>query len=101
MPTLVLSEVAGPVSRRSGRSDLGQQAVQEMLTLFSLQLVPLTVLLGRVAAQTAAFTQLRGADAIYVALAQSLNIPLLTWDAEQQQRTVGHITTYTPASYVF
>ena len=64
-------------------------------------MIPVDRALGLQAYHLAANLRIRGADAIYVALAQSLSIPLITWDAEQQQRTVGHITTYTPSSYGF
>jgi predicted nucleic acid-binding protein len=39
---------------------------------------------------------LRGADAIYVALAKQLGVPLLTFDTEQLTRPAGIITTIQP-----
>jgi predicted nucleic acid-binding protein len=44
---------------------------------------------------------MRGADAIYAAVARRLRIPLVTWDAEQQQRAGTLIPTYTPAAIPF
>jgi predicted nucleic acid-binding protein len=45
--------------------------------------------------------QLRAGDAIYVALARQLNIPLISWDKEQLQKASTIITTYTPDTYTF
>jgi predicted nucleic acid-binding protein len=100
-PTILLSEVAGPIARRTGQPTLARQAITHLLTLVPLQLVPVDPVLGMLAARLAADLRLRGADAVYVALAYQLSIPLVTWDAEQLQRTVGQVATYTPDSYIF
>ena len=52
--------------------------------------------LVRTAAGLAADYGLRGADAVYVALAKQLNLPLATWDREQLQKASGIIKTQTP-----
>ena len=57
------------------------------------------MLLADVALRLAAHLHLRGADATYVALAQHLDVPLVTWDDELLQRTGGIISVYTPATY--
>jgi predicted nucleic acid-binding protein len=85
-PTLLLAEVAGAVTRRTGHSELALQAVQMLLRLTELRLVPLDSRLGQLAAQLAAEDGLRGADAVYVATAQHLNVPLVTFDHEQRAR---------------
>jgi predicted nucleic acid-binding protein len=85
-PTLLLAEVAGAVSRRTGHSELAHQAVQMLLRLTELRLVPLDSRVGRSAAQLAAETGLRGADAVYVATAHHLSVPLVTLDRDQQAR---------------
>ena len=85
-PTLLLAEVAGALSRRMSQSELAHQAVQMLLRLTELRLVPLDGRLGRSAAQLAAEIGLRGADAVYVANAHHLNVPLVTLDREQQAR---------------
>ncbi len=54
--------------------------------------------LGIQASKIAANHQLRGADALYVAVAAQLNIPLVSWDKEHLSRASNLITTYTPAS---
>ena len=39
------------------------------------------------------------ADAIYVAVAKQLNIPLISWDKEQLRKASSLLTTYTPETY--
>ena len=41
---------------------------------------------ARLTADVAADLRLRGADATYVAAAQELNLPLVSWDREQIER---------------
>jgi predicted nucleic acid-binding protein len=40
--------------------------------------------------------RLRGADAVYVALARRLGMPLVTWDAEQRERAKPVVRVVTP-----
>ena len=44
----------------------------------------------------AANLQLRGADAVYVAVAHSMGIPLVTWDQELRVRSSGFIEVLQP-----
>lgn len=85
-PLLVLAEVAGAVARRTGLSELGARAVSQMERLPNARLVAVDTELAQLGAQLAAELRLRGADALYVALARRLNIPLVTWDQEQRER---------------
>ena len=43
-----------------------------------------------------AVLRLRGADATYVAVAQRLDLPLITWDREQLERASRLITVRSP-----
>jgi len=52
--------------------------------------------LGRQAATLAIDLRLRGADAVYVAVAQYFNLPLITWDAEIINRSKNVIQVNTP-----
>jgi predicted nucleic acid-binding protein len=85
-PLLVLAEVAGAVARRTGLSELGAHAVSLMQHLPNARLVPVDAELAQLGARVAAQLRLRGADALYVALAHRLDIPLVTWDQEQRER---------------
>ena len=48
--------------------------------------------------QAAADLGLRGADAVYVATAQALHLPLLTWDDDQRDRAGRVIGAFTPTT---
>jgi predicted nucleic acid-binding protein len=85
-PALLVPEVAAAISRGSGRAALGRRAVAALLRYAPLRLVPLDPELAQEAGRLAADCALRGADAVYVAVAQRLAIPLVTWDREQLDR---------------
>ena len=78
-PIILLTEIAA-IARRTGDSALAWQSVQAVL----------------LAATIAANERLRGADTLYLAVAQRLNIPLVSWEQEQIARSVSAIATYTP-----
>ena len=96
-PVLLLAEVAGAISRRTTEARLGQAALKMVLRLPASRIVNVERRLGMSAAQLAADLGLRGADAIYVALAQQLKAPLVTWDQEQLDRTSSVIISRQPA----
>jgi predicted nucleic acid-binding protein len=54
------------------------------------------VSLGLRAAEIAGEIRLRGADSVYVALAEALSLPLYTWDKEIIDRTKTIITAQQP-----
>ena len=95
-PALVLAEVAGAVARRTGRSELGSQAMSLVQRLPNIRLVPLDIKLAQLSAKAAADLHIRGADAVYVAVAARLGIPLVTWDLEQLARGKATVDVLTP-----
>ncbi len=97
VPTIMLAEVSGAISRRVGDRQLGYQIVGQIGRLPTLQLVPVDNSLGQASAKIASNHRLRGADAIYVALAQRLQVPLISWDQEQINRVSNLIAAYTPS----
>ena len=86
IPTLVLTEVAGAIRRRTGSAESGRQAAEDVVSIPGLRTVELDLLLAWDAARIAANLALRGADAVYVAVARRLHLPLVTWDQEIQTR---------------
>lgn len=100
-PVIVLAEVAGGVARRTGRTRLAERAVDDILRLSGVRLVRVDFSLAAEAAQLATSLRLRGADAIYVATAHRLGIPLVTWDREQRERSASVIATYEPGAIPF
>jgi predicted nucleic acid-binding protein len=96
-PALLLAEVTGAIARRTGEPRLAHQAMRQMLRVPRFRLVGMDSRLAEAAARLAADLGLRGADAVYVATAQQLNVPLVTWDSEQQTRTGSVIVARPPA----
>ena len=97
-PLLLLAEVAGSVVRRTGRRQLAERAIDDIGALATLRLVPVGLELAMQAAQVAVDLHLRGADAVYVATAQRLSVPLVTWDPEQRDRSSVVIEAYEPGA---
>ncbi len=95
-PVLLLVEVAGAISRRTGDPQLAHRAVGQILRIPALRLVPLDHRLAEAAADLAADLGLRGADAVYVATARHLGVPLVTWDEDQRVRATRIVTVTTP-----
>lgn len=67
-----------------------------MVRLNGIQIVSLHAALGRHAAWISATYRLRGADAMYVAVADDLGLPLVTWDRELLQRAASIVDVIEP-----
>ena len=85
-PSLLLPEVGGAISRRTETPGLGKQAVAALQDLPWLRMVEMDASLVTTAAQLASDLGLRGADALYVAVAYRLGLPLVTLDEDQIKR---------------
>ena len=85
------------MARRTGSSDLANRVVALVQRLPNMRLVPVDPTLAQLSATLASQLHLRGADAVYAALAQRLGVPLLTWDQEQQGRARPRVRVLTPA----
>ena len=97
-PNLLLAEVGGAISRRLGSANIGNKVINQLFSVPTLHLVSIDHTLAIQASRIAAKHQLRGADAIYIAVAADLNIPLISWDREQNTRASSLVNTYTPQS---
>ena len=95
-PVSLLSEVAGALARRSGRSRIGREALETLQEVPSLRLEPIGHDLALLAGELAADLRVRGADALYLALAVRLTVPLVSWDREQRERGSGAVRTLSP-----
>ena len=96
-PGHVLAEISGAVARRTGREELGRVTCTVIDQLPPFQLIPIDRELADISASIAASTRIKGADAVYVALALLMNSPLVTWDKEQLTRGSPIIETLSPA----
>jgi predicted nucleic acid-binding protein len=95
-PALVLPEVGGAVSRRTGRIEAAKEAMAELESLSGLEIVPLDSEAASVAGLIAAETRLRGGDAVYLSLAADMDWPLVTWDRELRDRGRSAAQVYSP-----
>jgi predicted nucleic acid-binding protein len=95
-PAILLAEIAGAVSRRTGESGLAERAVRDVLQVPGVRLVSIDRRLGQEAARLAARLHLRGADAVYVATARLMRLPLVTWDSEQHSRANALVSVRSP-----
>jgi predicted nucleic acid-binding protein len=100
IPNLALAEIAGVFARQTGKARLATRTVRAVLTLPRLQRHGLNDALSDRAAALAARCRLRGADAVYVALAETLDEPLITLDQEILDRSTGIVKSATPAAWV-
>jgi predicted nucleic acid-binding protein len=96
VPTLVLPEVAGAISRVHGDGRLAREFSGELAQLPNLILVPLDAALAHQARDLAADHRLRGADAVYAAVASRFGAILVTLDREQRDRLSTALVTRSP-----
>lgn len=96
IPSLALAETAGAVARRTGHAVVGRQTARWILRIPGLRVDPVDRAVAMVAARLAADLMLRGPDAVFVALAYRLGVPLITWDSEQANRASPLVTTLQP-----
>jgi predicted nucleic acid-binding protein len=96
VPTLLLPEIASAVARASDDSAGAMQYADATAALPHLTLVSLTPKMARQAADLAAAHRLRGADAVYVAIARRYGTILVTRDEEQRSRGSAVVTCQTP-----
>lgn len=95
-PSLVVAEIAGAIARRTGDVQRARRTTALLTRLPTLRLAPVDESLARDAAELAARLQLRGTDAVYVAVARRLELPLVTWDTEQRERGRALVSVRTP-----
>ncbi len=95
-PAVVLAEIAGAVARRTGRPADGDAAVRLATAIPRVRLVNVDRRVASHAAKLASALRLRGTDAVYVAVADLLGVPLVTWDAEQIDRAAGRVKAVMP-----
>ena len=95
-PITALAEVAGGISRGTGRPGLTRRLTSLLGRVPNFIFVPVDEILGQQAAEIAGAQQIRGCDAIYVALAQQLGMTLITLDGEQRQRVPVTVIAQTP-----
>ncbi len=99
-PTLLLPETASGIIRPTGNIIAAQITVDSVETFPGMSLVNLTEQRAQAATQIALRHHLRGADSIYVAVAQEFGTTLITWDNEALTRGANAVTVMTPDDWL-
>lgn len=100
VPLLVWAEIAGAVARRTGDTERGLKAAGLITAQVWVRGVPLDDTLASESMRLAAKLRLRGADAVYVALAATYREPLITLDSEMLERARGVADVFTPEQWL-
>jgi predicted nucleic acid-binding protein len=96
MPTLVIPEITAAVARVSEDSVGALEYAKATAARTHFWLVTLTAATARQAAELAATYRLRGADAVYLAVAHRYGTTLVSRDEEQRTRGSAVVTCRTP-----
>jgi predicted nucleic acid-binding protein len=97
LPEIVLAEIAAAVSRGTGERELAQGLVAALRRVPHFEYVSVDDVLGDLAASLAAEYQIRGCDAVYVALARQRGVPLISLDRQQRGRVPPDVVARSPA----
>ncbi len=95
-PILVVAEVAGAISRTRQDPAQAEAFAIALGQLPNVTILPLDEALGQQALALAAQHGLRGADAVYAAVAQQAGCTLISLDNEHLTRLAGLIRVQTP-----
>ena len=99
-PTLTLVEIAAAIARRTDNADLAMAAGQALLAMPGLVLHALDVDSSAEAAALAGRLQLRGADAVYAAVALRYETTLVTLDDELSTRSRPVVDAVSPGEWL-
>ena len=99
-PAILFVEIAGAFSRPTHNPDYAARVIREMRALLEIELYPIDSDLASNAEAIAQNFFLRGADALYIALARRMNAPLVTLDKEMLERAPPVITCLSPADWL-
>ncbi len=99
-PATLFVEIAGAFSRPTRNPDYAARVIREMRALLEIELYPVDSDLASSAEAIAQNLFLRGADALYVALARRMSAPLITLDKEMLGRSPAAITCLSPADWL-
>lgn len=96
VPSLAFVEIASAMARASDDTAGAMAFTTAVANLPHVTPVALTVLGGHEAAELAALHRLRGADAVYAAVAQRYGTTLVTRDEQQRTRAGSVVPCLTP-----
>lgn len=85
-PSLVLAECAAAIARQTDDPSLAEELVCIIEDLPGINIISLDLPLARKASTIALTNRLRGADAVYAAVAVVFDAILISWDQEMLKR---------------
>ena len=88
------------IARSTDDPALAEELVVLIESFPRLNLVPLDPPLTRRAVRIATTYHLRGADSVYVAVAEANNATLIAWDAEMLERGSHLVSAMAPAALI-
>jgi predicted nucleic acid-binding protein len=95
-PMLVIPELAGALARSGAQVVVIAEEINRIAQLPTVHLHDLDFTNSLLAARVSSSTGMKGADAVFVALATWLAVPLVTWDKQQRERCAVFCRTMTP-----
>ncbi len=98
-PSILIVELSASVSRATGDEKAGILFSRLVSELPNIELLPVTLELAKDAAVIAAKLKIRGADALYCAVAVNKKSVLLSRDREQIERAKGLIEVMKPEDF--
>ncbi|MBX3070722.1 MAG: type II toxin-antitoxin system VapC family toxin [Thermomicrobiales bacterium] len=96
VPAIFLAEIAGAVARSGTPDDVLDLVVAEIAQSGFIEVYPVDSSLIVDSVAIIKSTRLKGADAIYAALALRLHLPLVSWDKEHLSRASSVVDVMTP-----
>ena len=99
-PALALAEVGGAIARKTGDRQAAEMAVQYLVSQPWIAIHHGSETLSHGAARLAVECMLRGADAVYAALARQESALLITLDDEMLKRSAPAILAMTPGDWL-
>ena len=96
VPTLLLAELAASISRVRRDPMRARLAIDALQALPFMEFIDLDRPLAQAAAEIAADRAVKGADAVYIAVARRFGTTLVTLDQEQARRAAPIVTVMSP-----
>lgn len=99
-PTILFPEIVAAFARPMRNAEIGAQVAAQIRELLVIELFSIDIPLALAAEASAQGLFLRGADAIYSALASRVGEPLVTLDKEMLDRPPKGAMSYTPQGWL-
>ena len=99
-PAIVVTECAGAVARPTRNPALAKHTASMLSANPDITIVEITSKRAQDAGNIAADHYLRGADSLYVQVAQEYSAVLISWDAEMVKRAAAVVPVMTPADWL-